>query len=671
MRPDESVQVTRIKGVLLAALAAVLAGPPEASAQALSVQRLPGGTDLVVVSLPLSDATTVAWPELGADDEIETRTLVAGRLTLTADLEAALSGRFTESVPPVIVAVGGASPTELAAVVPRMLGDGRPAAVTSDAAERLVEGGLDRHLGSPGSEAGLRLVVPLPPAQDWRRSSAEVLWELAPALMPPSVPAMTSRVEGDRALLEGRVNAELAEIHLREIRLALARFAADPVFSEAEVAEARDRLEVRRQASLEEHPQAAERVLDRWRAGGEAAVRETLFGLRSVTLASIATTAADWLPAHPGQARLTLPPGVFNPRFATGPRPLRLANDLSAAVLERTAATMAVVCLRPVLVPDFDGDVTATVLARVARELRGSERRPGWIRVRQHPPLLEIAGPADAFGELLEQLAQARRVVAGDRNPVAAIGDGSSRRALDLMAGLVMAIPVDAPSAASLLRPGNLAIGVVVPDGEAAAEALAKFWGGGDAAADTTLVENVPPVRRTRAAAPGPESTVVVALDLGFGGGEALVRVAGELVETRLRALLPDARSRVLRPYVPGRFLLIVEVSAEGALDRVETMVRAVWPEVAADIHDDELAPVRRRAAARTSAALSGVSGHARHAAATAAGAALWRRPAELELEILALPADRVAEVLAGFASFDELEITGAGELPISEIDDR
>jgi hypothetical protein len=100
-------------------------------------------------------------------------------------------------------------------------------------------------------------------------------------------------------------------------------------------------------------------------------------------------------------------------------------------------------------------------------------------------------------------------------------------------------------------------------------------------------------------------------------------------------------------------------------------MVREAWPDVVAGIDDDELAPIRRRAAARTSAAMSGVSGHARHAAATAAGAARWRRPAELELEILSLPAERVSDVLAGSAGFDELEITGAGELPIGELDDR
>ena len=111
-----------------------------------------------------------------------------------------------------------------------------------------------------------------------------------------------------------------------------------------------------------------------------------------------------------------------------------------------------------------------------------------------------------------------------------------------------------------------------------------------DPVRDTTLVENMAPVRRTRAAAPGSESTVVVALDLAFGGAGALVRVAGELVETRLRELLPGARTRVFRPYVPGRFLLIVEVSAEGPLHRVETMVREVWPEVTAGIDDDELA---------------------------------------------------------------------------------
>jgi hypothetical protein len=673
MRSVMSVQVSRTKGLLwflMGALAAASAAP-EAAAQAVLIERLANGTQLVVVSQPLADATTVAWPVVGTDGEVAVSDLVAGRLTLTADLEAALGGLPESAAPPVVVAVGGASPSELGELAARLLGDRRPVAVPRLEAEPVIEGGLDRQLGPPGSDAQLRLIVPLPPPGDPRRSSVEVLWELVPSLLPSTVPRLESRIDGDRALLEGPVDAELAELHVREIRFALARFAFDPRLEEGDVADARARHEVQRHAALEEHPEAAKWILARWRSGGEPAVREVLFGLRGVTLESVRSAAAEWLPDHPGRARLTLPPRVFNPRFAVGPQPINLANDLAAAVLERRAATMSVVCLRPVLVPDLDGSVTATVLARVARELRTSERRPGWIRVRQAPPLLEVAAPADAFGELLEQLARARSTVAEDNASVVAGGADASRRALALMADRLAISRVESPTPASLLRPGNLALGVVAVDGEAAAEALAKFWGGSSAGVRTTLVDTVPAGSRSRVAAPGDESVVVIALELAFGGADATRLVTAELLEARLRQLLPETRSRALRPFVPGRSLLVLEVAASGTVDEVEAMVRRIWPTLTAGVDDDELAPIRRRAAADASAAMSGVAGHARHAAAAAAGAVAWRQPAELELEILSLEAVAVTATLEGFAAFDELETTAAGELPIDRLGDR
>ncbi|MGD8439073.1 MAG: hypothetical protein PVG53_00950, partial [Holophagae bacterium] len=409
------MQTPLSKGLLLSmTVVTVIWTVHDAAGQALLVERLAGGTDLVVVSQPLADATTVAWPEVSDDGTVAIQTLVSGRLTLAADVEAALTSTADTPAPAVVVAVGGASPREISSLVGRVLGGRRPVALPHSEVEPFAEGGVDRHLGPPGSDARLRLELPMPPVNDWRRSSAEVLWELVPGLMPSSVPALESRVEGDRGILDGQIDAELAEMHVSEIRLTLARFAADPNLEESAVDAARERLEVRRRAALEEHPDAARRILDRWRAGGEPAVREALFGVEGVTLDSVRSTARDWLPIHPGRVRLTLPPRVFNPRFAVGPELLRLSNDLSAAVLERATVPMTVVCLRPILVPDLDGEITATVLARVARELRAGDDRPGWIRLRNTPPLLEIAGPAGSFGELLEQLARARDAVAAD-----------------------------------------------------------------------------------------------------------------------------------------------------------------------------------------------------------------------------------------------------------------
>jgi hypothetical protein len=341
----------------IAAYAVVVGGARAGHSQALSVERLSGGTSLVVVSQPLADATTLVWSETDEEGAPQTRRLVTGRLTLAADVEDAF-GAAADAVrpaPDLVVAVGGGSPRELAEFLGRLLA-GRPVErFPGLVPEPLVEGGLDRRLGPPGSEAQLRLEVQLPPASDWRRSSVEVLWGLAPTLLPDSVPPLASRIDGDFGVLEGRVDAEFAELTVRQIRLALARFASDPSLQEAAVAEARRRQQVRRQAALEEHPAAALAVFDRWRSGGEPAVREMLFGLAGVTFQSVRAAAADWLPVHPGRAQLTLPPRVFNPRFAVGPEIVRLGNDLSAAILERGAAPLSVICLRPVLVPDVDG----------------------------------------------------------------------------------------------------------------------------------------------------------------------------------------------------------------------------------------------------------------------------------------------------------------------------
>jgi hypothetical protein len=76
---------------------------------------------------------------------------------------------------------------------------------------------------------------------------------------------------------------------------------------------------------------------------------------------------------------------------------------------------------------------------------------------------------------------------------------------------------------------------------------------------------------------------------------------------------------------------------------------------------------VRRRVAAAASAEMSGVAGHARRCAATAAGASRWHQPAEFELEILTVSSDLISEVLGGFESFGGLETTAAGVLPIDD----
>jgi len=641
-------------------------------AQALLVERLPGGTQLVLVSQPLADATTVVWPKASDDDPESIGQLIAGRLTLVADIEAALGQAEDEEIgtpaPPVIVAVGGASASELSSLLERVLGDRTPVSVVGGATTTLVEGGLDRRLGAPGSDALLRFEVLMPPPGDRRRSSVEVLWDLMPQLLSDTVPALQSRVEGALGILEGRVDAESAELTVGELRLELARLAADPSLRSDDVAEARRRLQVRRYAVLDEHPDAAVRVLERWRAGGETAVREFVFGIQGVTLQSVREAAAGWLPTHPGRARLIMPPRVFNPRFALGPKTHHLSNDLTAAILERTGAPLAVVCLRPIMVPDLDSQVTATVLARLARELRSAESRPGFVRVRTNPALIEVAGPADGFGELMEQLMNAYLAVISDRTPAVTSGDLARRRALDLMAGVLGVTEVDDPSPAVLLRPGNLALGVVASDAEAATEALIKFWSVESADEGTADVQSIPAVPRTRVAAPGDESVLVVALEMAFGGNEAVSMVMRELLESRARSLWPESRVEVLHPYVPGRSLLLLELAADGTVDEVERMVIQQWPSLTSAIDEDELNPVKRRVAALASAEMSGVAGHARRCAAAAAGASRWHQPAEFELEILTVGPEISNAILQGFTDWTTLEVTGAGTLPISDL---
>lgn len=666
-----------LKGVFrcVSGLVSILAGVGFVHAQALLVEELPGGTHLVLVNQPLADATSIVWPLPAGEETASLGEIIAGRLTLAADVEVALGqvegDEDPEPVPPVVVAVGGVSAEELSSLLERVLGGRASYAVAAPDDQVPLDGGLDRRLGAPGSDAFLRLVVAMPPPGDWRRSSVEVLWDLVPKLVSDSVPHLQSRVEAQTAVLEGRIDAELAEVTVSDLRLSLARFAADPALTADDVAEARSRLRVRRHAELEEHPEAAQAVLGRWLAGGEEAVREYVFGIQGVTVESVRSAASAWLPTHPGRAQLMLPPRVFNPRFAVGPEILHLDNDLSAAVLERSGAPLAVVCLRPVMVPDLDGQVTATVLARLARELRAADSRPGVVRVRTTPPLIELAGPPDGFGELMEQLTTAYDAVTGDDSPVASAGGDARRRALDLMSGVLGITEEEDPSPAILLRPGNLALGVVAPDAEAATEALGKFWRLEPSASRTTDVQSVPMVVRTRVAAAGDTSVVVTALETTFGGDEAATSVARELLEERAGTIWPDAETELLAPFVPGRSLLLLVVEAEGTVDEVETLVKTNWARLTAGVDEDELTPIRRRVAAAASAEMSGVAGHARRSAAVAAGASVWHQPAELELEILTVEEGMVAAILEGFSDHGTVQSTGAGVLPITNLDRR
>jgi hypothetical protein len=106
-------------------------------------------------------------------------------------------------------------------------------------------------------------------------------------------------------------------------------------------------------------------------------------------------------------------------------------------------------------------------------------------------------------------------------------------------------------------------------------------------------------------------------------------------------------------------------------VDEIERAVDDGWTALTAAATDDELAALRRRVAAAASAEMSGVAGHARRCAATAAGASRWHQPAEFELEILTVSPEIISGVLEDLAPFDGLETTGAGVLPIDDPSSR
>ena len=634
------------------------AGP--AAAQTLHVELLSGGAEFVFVTEPLSSATTVSWPTV---DGIHS--LTRGELNLVADTEQALAS--VHPAPRVIIAVGGSQLSQLQSMLDRVLA-GRPLAGGSGRSPVPMEGGVDRRLGTPGGRAVIRLDVPLPSPEDGRRSSAEVLWELIPTLLGPELAGFRGRIDGDLGRLEGDVNPDLAELRLGQLRLALAQLGDNAGIDEDTVAAARLRIEVRRKALLGTHPEAAELLVSRWLAGGIDAVRQYLFGIEGVTERSVRAAASGWLPDHPGQAVVMVPPQFFNPRFASGPQIVQLDNDLMAAVLERPGAGLSAINLRPVLLPDVDGQVTATVLARVAAELRTGGSAPGWIRVLEDPPGLELATSPDGLPEMMEALQGAVDRVSEDDQMVGLEGAGARRRALQLMAGVLGLAEGVEQSPAALLRPGNLAVGVVTPDAETAIESMAKFGLGGTAPPAVLVGRTVQPVPRTREAAAGRESTLVIALEFAAGTGDVVARAAADVAVRRAATREIAVDSVAIHPVVPGRRVALLVLSAPGPLSELEKRAEKGWPAMVSAVNEAELVEVRGRLAATMAANASGPLGRARLCAAAAAGDVAWRTPADLELEIMTLSAEQLDGVLGQLPKWKDASTTGAGVLPVPEV---
>ncbi len=650
--------------VLLAA-----AWPLSVGAQALHLETLGNGSVLIYVALPLADATSLAWPVVGPDGMPGLATLNSGSLTLGPDLDAtfAVGDGPSTPAPTFVVAISGEPVGDISARLGALLAGRAAAPRLALPTPRVVEGSVERRLGRAGDEAVVRVEVPLPTADDPRRAAVEVLVELFGDLTGSELPGLLSRVVGDVASFELSCDAALAEMTLARLQVALEQAAASTKLEASAVERARRRLAVRRLARLEAHPEGATTVAVAYRDGGDEGVRQYLFGVGGVTVDGVRAAAQGWLPQHPGRAMVILPPQVFNPRFAPHPNVLHMDNDLSVAVVERPGAHLAALCLRPVVVPDLDGDLTATVLARLARAVRQQPDAPGWVEVDSRPPALTLAAPTDSFAELCEALQAALEVVAADSGAVGGAGGAAPPPAPPRLAPRrgVGAGPPRGP--APLLQPANLALGAVTDDGEVAAEALQKFAVGGAVVARPPQVEALTADQRSREAAPGSRSVLALFLELDPTSDAITVAVVGQVLAARLGASFAAREVEILRPLIPGRRGLVALIAADGELRKLEAEVRSQWRKVTTEVTESDLANSRRATAATLASEHSGALGQARLGAAVAAGADAWSSGRETEMRALGVGVEVVNAAFAGWAAFDAQLSTGAGLMATSE----
>jgi len=651
----------RTAAALLAAGLACSVG----TAQVLHVETLPSGTEIVLVAQSEATATAVAWPEKSPDGRMTVHSVASGELTLASDLAAAFEG--ARQAPPVMIAIGAAAPDELKGAVAGALGS-LPVAVPESDRRRLAadEGGTERRLGAPGSEATLRLSLPLPPLEDGRRTAMELLMDMAPRLLSKDFPGLRGSEERGIATLEVRVDPAGADLYLRRLRRRLAQLADDPRLDAGTVDRARSRLEVSRRAGLEELPGSAERLVEVWAGGGDEGIRQYLFGASGADLEGLREAAGTWLPRHPGWATIFLPPQSLNPRFAGGPKVEILDNGLSVALLERPATPLAVLDLRPVTNPDLDGEGTGTVLARLAALLRQAENRPPWIRVLRDPPSLVVASGPDGFSEALEAVTAGLEELGRDTAPLPSSRE--PRRVVLALAASLLGIGDSTLSPATLLAPANLAFGAVVPDLERAGEALHKILDVEKGATGATAV-NVGGTPRHAVALPGTRSALALLLDAGQDTSGVELSLAAAVLRSRLEAAFGPGVSSVLRPEVPGRTVLVAVVEGEGTVDVVEARVKESWPALVTEPTEEELAALRHSVAAKLATRANGTVGAAVRAASVAAAGGSWHRPGELERMVLATEPAAVGAVFEAFGAWDELERAVAGPLPVEALE--
>ncbi|RLE28046.1 MAG: hypothetical protein DRJ65_00905 [Acidobacteria bacterium] len=632
-------------------------------AQALTVRSLKGGTEVVLVTQTLAEMSAGCWPVLTENREWQGHCVVGSDLTFTAALEAELGE--LEEAPSVLIIVGGSGRREAIDLAESVLTGKVTGAMPSRLDRSLEEGGQERRLGQPGGPSILRLEVQFPPVDDADRTAVEVLWTLLPRHLIKVSSGLRTRIEGDVGTLELSVDGDLGGHELRSLRLGLAQVSGDPSLEAEAVERVAKRLRIARSAKLEAVERAGLELLDLWRRGGSDGVRQYLFGPDGVTLERVRQAAGQWLPRHPGHAVFVLPPRHFRPRFAPGPQTSSMSNDLSAAILARPSAQLSTLVLRPVLLSNLTGDAEAAVLTRLATALRRSDNRPAYIAVEGNPPRLEMAAQTGDFPGLCEALQSSMADISSDSTPVTTESD-ARRTALRLMASILGLHAGGAVTPASVLAPGNLAVGGVAVDSELALEALEKFGVGGSPSR-TALEGSVGDVARHRMPAAGTQSAVVVALPLG--SGFPIPETIAELLPSRTARLIDGAVAEVLLPLIPGRSVMVIVIVREGEVTTLEEDIEKNWGRLFAPVTEEELGTLRREVAARVVTAAGGVLGRARVCAAIAAGSDSWRTPGDREMAALTVDLVAVNFELEHLAEAPDAQWTASGPATVSFVE--
>jgi hypothetical protein len=358
----------------------------------------------------------------------------------------------------------------------------------------------------------------------------------------------------------------------------------------------------------------------------------------------------------------------MSPRFASGPRRAELDNGAIVSLLERPGTDLATLVVRPVLLPDLDGELSATVLTRLAAALREGPVAPEWTRVHPSPPWLELAAPPDRFAELVEATQMALASLWSDTAPAAVDTTDPRRAALDLLAlRLAAARQAGEVTPAELLRPSNLVLGGVVADAETATEALDKLLDRNGELPRALTSSAMTATSRSRIAMSGSRGALVAAIELPADSHWSEARVIQAVLADRASDAL-ELDVRVDLPLVPGRRLVLVSFRGRGTLEAVEEAVRSAWPGLVAPIDGDDLAPHLHRVAAAITRAGSGAMGRARTAAAVAAGVRQWEPAMATQLRVLTLSPDRIDALLASARDLQSVELTGAGRLPVDTV---